>query len=117
MPRRRIGALTADVGDSGIGGLFNEPGDVKHYGVARRKRVWRQKSNRKKLKKVLGLAAKFRKYKGLSAREALKKAWTKVKRKGFRSVTTAYGKRRSKARDKYNTRRYHRKPGRKGPGY
>lgn len=86
MPRKRVGHLTADV--ESVGGLFNEPGDVKYYGVSRRKRVWRRRSNKKKLKKVLGLAAKLR-GRGLSNGEALKKAWAKVNRKGFRFVKTS----------------------------
>jgi len=86
MPKKRAGHLTADAVD--IGGMFNEPGDVKHYGVARRKRVWKVRGNRKRLKRVLGLAAKLRK-RGLSNSMALKKAWGKVKRKGYRNVTTA----------------------------
>lgn len=120
MPKRRkAGALTADVGDAGLGSLFNESGDVKHYGVARKKRVWKNRGNRKRLKRVLGLAARLRKLKGLSNREALKKAWAKTKRKGYRNIKrTALTDRGNIGHAKSQRRkRYHGKSGRKGPGF
>jgi hypothetical protein len=74
--RRRLRRANAKKGRSlGLGSLFAEP----------KKRL----SNRKTLKKVLGLAAKIRKRQGLNASLALKQAWGKVKRKGHKGITTA----------------------------
>lgn len=118
MPKRKAGALTSDVADAGLGSLFNQSGDVKHYGVARKKRMWKNRGNRKRLKRVLGLAARLRK-KGLSSRDALKKAWAKTKRKGYRNITrTALTDRGISGHIKSQRRRaYHGKSGRKGPGF
>jgi len=92
---------------------------VKHYGVARKKRMWKNRGNRKRLKRVLGLAARLRKLKGLSKTEALKKAWAKVKRKGYKNIhRTALTDRGLRGHQKSQRRRaYYGKSGRKGPGF
>lgn len=106
---------TRDVKPLGLGGLFNEPG--QGYAV-RKKRTWRKRSNKKRLKKVFGLAAKLRSKGNISFREALKKAWSKVKRKGYKNVSTLKTKKRALANIRYSKKKAAAiGSGKRGPGF